>query len=61
MKVEFDKSFLKSLAKINDSRALKNVEKIIIECENSTKISDISNIKKLTGFSNYYRIKSGNY
>ena len=61
MKVEFDKSFLKSLEKIKDSRTLKKIDRIIIECENSKKISEIPNIKKLTGFSNYFRIKSGNY
>jgi len=61
MKIEFDKSFLKSLDKIKDSKILQKIEKIIIECESSTRISEISNIKKLSGFSNYFRIKSGNY
>lgn len=61
MKVEFDKSFLKSLDKIQDSKILHKVEKVIVSCESSTKISEIQNIKKLTGFSKYYRIKLHNY
>ena len=61
MKVEFDKSFLKSLDKIDDSKILKKVERIIIICESSSRISEIRNIKKLSGFSSYYRIKLGNY
>ena len=61
MKIEFDKSFLKSLDKIKDSKTLQKVEKLIINCESSKRISEILNIKKLSGFSNYYRIKIGNY
>ena len=61
MKVEFDKSFLKSLGKIQDSKILRKVEKVIIDCESSSKISEIQNIKKLIGYSNYYRVKIGNY
>jgi mRNA interferase RelE/StbE len=61
VKVEFDKSFLKSLDKIQDSKILRKIEKVIISCELSTKISEIQHIKKLTGFSNYYRIKLNNY
>jgi mRNA interferase RelE/StbE len=61
MKIQFDKSFLKSLGKINDSKILKKVEKIILTCESSGKVSEIQNLKKLSGFSNYFRIKLGNY
>ena len=61
MKVEFDKSFLKSLDKIKISKVLLSIEKIIIKCEGANKLHEIRNVKKLTGFTNYYRIKSGNY
>lgn len=61
MKVEFDKSFHKSLDKIEDSKILKKVEKIILVCESSSRLSEIQNIKKLSGFLNYYRIKLGNH
>ncbi len=61
MKVEFDRSFLKSLDKITDSKVLRKIESIILSCENASQLSQIPNIKKLTGFSNFYRIRVGNY
>jgi mRNA interferase RelE/StbE len=61
MDVEFDKSFLKSLDKIKDQKILQKIEQIIFECESAKKLSDINNLKKLSGFPNYYRIKFGSY
>ena len=61
MRVEFDKSFLKSLNKIQDAKILQKIENTIIKCESAYQISEISNIKKISGFSNYFRIKIGNY
>lgn len=61
MKVEFDKSFLKSLNKIKDVNTLKRIEKVIIECETASQTSEINNLKKLKGYTDYFRIKSGNY
>lgn len=61
MIVEFDKSFLKSIEKIKDSKILQKIEKIIIELEASESLSKIRNLKKLVGFKNYYRIRIGDY
>ncbi len=61
MKVEFDKSFLKSLDKIKDTKVLGKIESIILSCEQAPQVSQIPNIKKLTTFSHYYRIRMGNY
>jgi len=61
MKVEFDRSFLKSLDRIHDSKVLRKIETIILSCESASQLSQIPNIKKLTGFSNYYRIRTGSY
>jgi mRNA interferase RelE/StbE len=61
MKIEFDRSFSKSLEKINEKSILKKLSKIFEIAEKANKIQDISNIKKMIGFTNYYRIKSGNY
>lgn len=58
MKVVFDKSFSKSLGIIKDNTVLNTIESIIIFCE-STK--SIPNLKKLKGYRDYYRIKSGSY
>jgi mRNA interferase RelE/StbE len=61
MNVDFDKSFLKSLENINDSKLLQKIETIILHCESANSLFEIRNIKKLSGFSNYFRIKLGNY
>lgn len=61
MIVNFDKSFSKSLDKINSKIILSKIEKAIVQSENASKLSEISNVKKLTGFKIYYRIKIGDY
>ena len=61
MIVEFDKSFDKSLQKIKNKSLFSRIEKIILECEKSNSISEITNLKKLIGFKNYYRIRIGEY
>jgi mRNA interferase RelE/StbE len=61
MKVEFEKSFLKSIENINNSKTLLKIEAIILHCESAKTLFEIRNIKKLSGFSNYFRIKIGDY
>ena len=61
MKVEFDRSFLKSLGKIKDENVLKQVEKQILKLEAAKSIKDIANLKKLAGFERYYRLRIGAY
>jgi len=61
MIIEFDKSFSKSLDKINDKTTLKKVSKTIDLIETKNAIIDIPNTKKMVGFTSYFRIKIGNY
>ena len=61
MEVRFDKSFLKSLEKYNDFNLLNKVYKAISNCESAESLKEIHNLKKLSGFRNYYRIKIGSY
>lgn len=61
MKVEFDKSFLKSLSKINDEKMLKKIEDCILSLDAADKFQNIKNIKKLTGYKTYYRIRIGDF
>jgi len=61
MIVEFDRSFPKSLEKVNDSKILKRIIKIIIEIEKAPSLKEINNCKKLTGYKNYFRIRIGDY
>ena len=61
MILEFDKSFLKSLDNIRDSKTLLRLEKNITDLENAESMHEISNLRKLSGFKNYYRIRIGDY
>ncbi len=61
MIVEFDKSFEKSLDKLKDKSLYPRIEKIISVLENSSSLSEITNIKKLSGYKAYYRFRIGQY
>lgn len=61
MQVEFLDKFLKDLDKIRSKSLSENVSKIILKAEKANSLSDISNIKKLSGFKSAYRIKTGDY
>lgn len=61
MKVLIDKSFEKDTNEISDKRLLKSITDCIIEVQKLTKLSDITNCKKLKGSKNAYRIRIGNY
>jgi mRNA interferase RelE/StbE len=61
MKVGFDKSFIKAIVKIKNPLVLKRIENIIYSLESAETIENVSNIKKLIGYTSYYRIKIGVY
>jgi mRNA interferase RelE/StbE len=61
MIINFDKSFEKSLGKIEDKILFQKIEKIIIEFENAKSLPGMLNIKKLKGYKNYYRLRIGEY
>ena len=50
MEVTFDKSFSKSIDKINDKVILKRIEKVILQCEKASELNQISNLKKMVGY-----------
>jgi len=61
MKVEFLKKFLKDIDKISKPKDKETLIKIIETVEAANGLSNIPNIKKLTGFEDAYRIRSGDY
>ena len=61
MIVEFDRSFDKSLNKIQDQTILRRLRRVIIQLENSPSLLQVPNIVKLTGYTDYYRIRIGDY
>lgn len=61
MKVEFKKSFLKELKKLKNKSLQNSVADCIIQVESAANIQSIKNLKKLTGYDVYYRIRVGDY
>jgi len=61
MNVVFDTSFSKSLRKLKIKWLKKRIEQIILEAEQVDSIRDLSGVKKMEGFKNFYRIRVGEY
>ena len=61
MIVKTDKSFQKDVGKVNDAKLKQTLFEVIENIQKAENLSSISNLKKLTGFKDCYRIKVGNY
>ena len=59
MNVEFWDSFARDLKQINDKALLKRVGQVIKEVERAKTLIEISNLRKLKGRGDYYRIRIG--
>lgn len=61
MKVVFSHNFLKTLKRLKDDRLKSEILSVIDGLEAAQTIKDIPNLKKLKGFSVYFRIRIGDY
>jgi len=61
MKVEFDKSFLKSIEKLKNRRVKDQIIKFIEELEYANSLHELRQIKKLKGDNISYRKKISSY
>lgn len=61
MKVEFRESFAKDLKGVKDNSLLKRAKEVIEGVEEADSLADISNLKKLKGGGNYFRLRVGDY
>jgi len=61
MNVEFDHSFEKALRKLKDTAIKARLKRVVATVELADTLADIPNLRKLTGFSSYYRIRIGDY
>ena len=61
MLVEYLESFEKDLDAISSQGVRHKVLKLIEQIEEASSLSEISNLKKLSGFKSAYRIRLGNY
>ncbi len=61
MKVEFRESFAKDLKGVKNKGLLKRAKELIEAVETANSVADISNLKKLKGGGNYFRMRVGDY
>ncbi len=61
MKVIYAEDFLKRYSKLKDKGLSTKIARAIADLENANSISEIRNIKKLSGASGMYRIRIGDY
>jgi len=61
MNLKYHKNFLKDIKKVQNKIILNKLEKIILEIKSIENLLLISNIKKLKGFSEFYRIRIWEY
>ena len=61
MNIEFLEKFSKDSDKISSKSVKKKIIELIQHIEKSSDLSQISNVKKLVGFTNAYRIRIGDY
>lgn len=61
MKTFFRRSFLRDLRKIENQRILDLVQHAILEIEQAGDLGGISNLQKLSGTNNSYRIRVEDY
>lgn len=61
MKVAFKKSFLKDLKKLRDKQLKNSIAKAIEDMEAAKELTQVKNLKKMEGYSTFYRIRIGDY
>ena len=61
MNTAFRKTFARDLKKIKDHDLLERIRKVIEGVERADDLQGISNLKKISGTANFYRIRVGEY
>jgi mRNA interferase RelE/StbE len=61
MKIKIDRSFEKDTDKIKDRKLLLKVAQCIEQVAAAASLTQITKLKKLSGFENHYRIRIGDY
>jgi mRNA interferase RelE/StbE len=61
MNLFFAAKFDKQVSKIKSQKLINEIHQIIELAEKAHSISDLKNVKKLTGYKNHFRIRLGDY
>jgi len=59
--VEFKNSFVKDLKKIKEKQLQSQIRELIEKVESTENMTELENVKKLSGSDVYYRIRLGDY
>ena len=61
MKIRFEKTFAKDVDKIRDKSVLKKLRVVISTIESTDLVQNIPNLKKIEGYTSFFRVKLGDY
>lgn len=61
MNVIFSKKFEKQLDKLTDAKIRRQIKSTVKSIFNADRLEEVPSIKKLKGFTNAYRVRSGQY
>ena len=61
MEIVFMNSYLRSIKKIKDKELLIDLNFAVENIETSINLTDVKNIKKMSDYNNFFRIKIGDY
>ena len=61
MNIKVDASFTKDFKKLKNVQLQNRIVQKLEELEQSDTIKNLANIKKMQGFSNFYRLRVGDY
>jgi mRNA interferase RelE/StbE len=61
VKLEFRASFAKDLGKLSDKALQARIAKCIVDAEKASCLDELTEVKKLRGGENHYRIRVGDY
>jgi mRNA interferase RelE/StbE len=61
VKTAFRESFARDLAAVGNKKLLKRVRDVIENVERANSLNELTNLKKLKGEKNYYRLRIADY
>ncbi len=61
MQILYEKSFYKDISKLADFSINPKILKLVEQIKSAYGINEINSIKKMSGFTDYYRIRIGDY
>ncbi|OAG27544.1 type II toxin-antitoxin system RelE family toxin [Thermodesulfatator autotrophicus] len=61
MLVEYERSFLRDIKAIKDRNIKKDLENLILHVKKADSLHEIGQLKKISGYKDYYRIRIRNY